>query len=156
MKFLMNKSEIALSTLGLAIILGCEQKPPQPLPKSTTTMPSKVTNEDVNRDATAAMNTTAAYSQQEKEKLLAEMKEKIVVMDAKIEQLRLKGKDLASDAKTTWDLKMTALEEKRKLANERLSEIGESTSKAWRDVEIGVKSAWEELSKAFQEASNEF
>jgi hypothetical protein len=77
-------------------------------------------------------------------------------MDAKIEQLRLKGQDLASDAKTTWDLKMTTLEEKRKLANERLSEIGESTSKAWRDVEIGVKSAWEELSKAFQEASNEF
>jgi len=101
MKFLMNKNEIALSTLGLAIILGCEQKPPQPLPKSTTTMPSKVTIDDVNRDATAAMNTTAAYSQQEKEKLLAEMKEKIVVMDAKIEQLRLKGKDLASDPKLT-------------------------------------------------------
>jgi hypothetical protein len=152
----MHKNKIALSALGLAIILGCEQKPPQPLPKSTTTMPSKVTIDDVNRDATAAMNTTAAYSQQEKDKLLADMKEKITAMDAKIEKLRLKGKDLASDAKANWDLKMTALDEKRKLASESLSEIGDSTSKAWRDVEIGVKSAWEELSKAFQEASNEF
>jgi hypothetical protein len=51
---------------------------------------------------------------------------------------------------------MAALDEKLKLANERLAEAGKTTSKAWTDVKAGVNSAWEELSKALQEASNEF
>jgi hypothetical protein len=150
----MCRKTIALSTLGLAFLLGCEQ--PTPQPKSTSETPTNVTTDDVKRDATATVATTATYSQQEKEKLLAEMKTQMAMMDANIEKLRLKGKELASDAKTSWELKMAALEEKRKLANERLAEIGESTSKAWSDVEKGAKSAWEELSKAFQEASSEF
>ncbi|MCY3004655.1 MAG: hypothetical protein NTV29_01610 [Planctomycetota bacterium] len=156
MRYEMNKKKIAFGTLGLFLILGCEQKPPQPLPKPITTMPSKVTIDDVKRDATASMNTTAAYSQQEKDKLLAEMKDKIAIIDANIVKLRLKGTDLASDAKANWDLKMAALDEKRKSANEKLSEMGGATSRAWPDVEAGARSAWEELSKAVQEASNEF
>ena len=84
------------------------------------------------------------------------MKEKLAVMDANIERLRLKGKNLASDAKAKWDVKMAKLDENRKSANDKLAEFGASTSKAWSDVEAGAKSAWAELSKAFQEASNEF
>jgi hypothetical protein len=77
-------------------------------------------------------------------------------MDENIETLRLKGKDLAIDARANWDKSMVALDEKRRLAKERLDEIGESSSKAWSDLEKGAKAAWEDLSKAFQEASSEF
>jgi predicted phage tail protein len=102
------------------------------------------------------MKSTAAYSQQEKDKLVADMKAKLAVIDANIEQIRVKGKDLASDAKAKWDLKMAAIDEKRKLASERIAEVEESTSKAWDGVAEGATSAWEELSKALQDASNEF
>lgn len=156
MRFHMFQMQFALGALGLAFMLGCEQRGPQAQPSSTSTAPSKVTIDDVKRDAASSMNTIAAYSQQEKDKLVADMNEKLAVMDANIEKLRLKGKDLASDAKAKWDLKMAALDEKRKLAKEGLAEAGESTSKAWSDIVAGSKSAWEDLSKAFQEASNEF
>lgn len=156
MRYHMFQNQVALGTLGLAFILGCEQKAPQAQPSSTSAMPSKVTIDDVKRDAAESLNTTAAYSQQERDRLLADMKAQMALMDANIEKLRLQGKDLASDAKTNWELRMAALEEKRKLAKERLVEFGESSSKALKDVEAGAKSAWEELSKAFQETSKEF
>lgn len=150
------KNRLALSALGAALILGCEQKLPRPQPASSSSSPSKVTLDDVKRDAASSMNTAAAYSQQEKDKIVADMKEKLAAMDASIEKLRLKGKDLASEAKAKWELKMAALDEKRKSANEKLAEVGDSTSKAWSDVAAGAKSAWDDLSNAFQEASSEF
>jgi molecular chaperone GrpE (heat shock protein) len=77
-------------------------------------------------------------------------------MEANIEKLRLKGKELASDTKSSWELKMAALEQKRETAKEKIAEISKSTSQAWSDVEKGAKTAWEDLSKAFLEASKEF
>lgn len=41
-------------------------------------------------------------------------------------------------------------------AQPKLGLWSKSTSKAWIDVEKGAKTAWEELSKAFLEASKEF
>ena len=78
------------------------------------------------------------------------------IMDENIKELRLKGKGLATDAKATWDTKMATLDEKRKMANAQLEEIGKSSSRAWVDVEKGTKSAWQELNQAFQDALNEF
>jgi hypothetical protein len=51
---------------------------------------------------------------------------------------------------------MVTLDEKRKLANAQLEEIGKSSSRAWVDVENGAKAAWQELSHAFQDAMKEF
>jgi predicted nucleic acid-binding Zn-ribbon protein len=112
--------------------------------------------DDVKRDATKSLTTTATYSQQEKDKLLAAMQTQLEAMEANIEKLRLKGKDLASDTKSSWELKMAALEQKRETAKEKIAEISKSTSQAWSDVEKGAKTAWEDLSKAFLEASKEF
>jgi hypothetical protein len=88
--------------------------------------------------------------------MIEDMKAKMATMDENIETLRLKGKDLAIDARANWDKSMVALDEKRRLAQERLDEIGESSSRAWSNLEKGAKAAWEDLSKAFQEASSEF
>jgi archaellum component FlaC len=112
--------------------------------------------DDVKRDATKSLTTTATYSQQEKDKLLAAMQTQLEAMEANIEKLRLKGAELASDAKTSWELKMVTLEQKRETAKEKIAEISKSTSQAWSDIEKCAKTAWEDLSKAFLEASKEF
>jgi hypothetical protein len=86
MQYHMFQKQVAISTLGLAFILGCEQKVPQSLPSSPSAVPSKVTTDDVKRDAAASMKTTAAYSQQEKDKLVADMKAQMAIMDANVEK----------------------------------------------------------------------
>lgn len=150
----MKRKQIAVAALGLFTVIGCEQKSPSP-----PTAPDKstsVTMDDVTRDAAQSMSTSTAYSQQEKDRLVRDLQAQMVKMDANIEKLRLKGKDLTSEAKANWEVKMAALDEKRKLANEKLQAVSESTSEAWNDIESGAKSAWEDLSKAFRDASSEF
>ena len=154
MHYHMFKKPIALSILGLTCFLGCE--PQSPKTNSGSEKPPKVTLDDVKQDAAKSLTTTATYSQQEKDRLLADMQAQFEAMDANIAKLRLQGAELASDAKTSWQLKMAALEEKRETAKEKIAEISNSTSKAWSDVEKGAKTAWEDLSKAFLEASKEF
>ena len=87
---------------------------------------------------------------------MKELKVQMSAMNAKIEDLRNKGANLASDAKANWELKMSELDSKRKAAGTKLEEIENSTAQAWGDVEKGARSAWEELKKAFQSASDEF
>jgi hypothetical protein len=145
---------LTTATIGLVATVGCD--PYQPKPANVTEKNSTVTKEDVKRDAEKSAETTAAYSQQNREKLIQDMKAQMATMDANIEKLRLKGKDLASEAKLNWEEKMSDLEAKRKLANERLEEVGNATSQAWSDIEKGARSAWDDLAKAFRDASKEF
>ena len=145
---------VALNALGLTLVLGCDQKVSETSPPKGA--PKMVTVGDVKKDVTAAVNTTSAYSKQENDRILAEMKAKMEIMDANINDLRLKGAGLATDAKANWDAKMATLDEKRRTANAQFEEIGKSSSRAWVDVEKGAKSAWQELSQAFQDALNEF
>ena len=51
---------------------------------------------------------------------------------------------------------MADLETKRDAARAKLTEVGQSSAEAWKDVQQGAQSAWDELDKAFQDASNEF
>jgi TolA-binding protein len=144
---------LAVGLIGFVLTLGCGKKTTESDSASETS--SRATMDDVKREAAETAEATAAFVQQKKEMLLAEMDERLTAIDARIEELRAQEKELASDARARWQLKMDALDEKRRLANERLGEIAESTSKAWSDVETGLKNALEELSEAVQEASSE-
>jgi TolA-binding protein len=150
----MCKLNLVTAALGMMLLVGCQQQASKMELEEKT--PSSVTMDDVMRDAAASMNTIAEYSQQEKEKFLITMKEQLEIMDAKIEDLRLKGEGLVGEAKLRWEKRMASLDDKRKSAADKLEEIGESTSRAWDEVKQGVETAWEELTSAFQEAGREF
>ena len=116
----------------------------------------KVTPEDVRRDAGQAVKTAAEYSQQTKEDFQKKLEAQLNDLDAKIAKLRENGRDLKDEAKVKWDGKMTELEMKREEARAKLNEVGHSSAEAWKDVRQGAQSAWDELDKAFREASGEF
>lgn len=77
-------------------------------------------------------------------------------MDVEIAELREKGSGLRDEAKADWDRKMAELEIKREAARVKLAEIGHSSAEAWKDVQQGSQSAWDELDKAFNNAAREF
>ena len=133
---------------------GCEQKLADPMPGKV--VPEKVTPEDVRRDAGKAVDTAAEYSQQAKEEFRKKLEGQLNELDAKIAQLREKGRDLKGEAKANWDRKMADLETKREAARVKLAKVGHSTAEAWKDVQKGAQSAWDELDKAFHEAAREF
>jgi LPS O-antigen subunit length determinant protein (WzzB/FepE family) len=134
---------------GLLAAPGCERKP-------ADRTPGKVTSEDVRRDAGHAVNTAVEYSQQTKEEFQAKLENHLNELDAKISNLRQKGRDMKEQTKANWDQKMTELETKRKAANAKLDEVGHSSAEAWKDVRKGAQSAYDDLDKAFRDAAKEF
>lgn len=128
---------------------GCEQKPADPTP-------GKVTPKDVHRDAGQVVDTASEFSQQAKEDFEKSLDARLEELDAEIAKLREKGSDVKDEAKAEWDQKMSDLEAKRKAARAKLAEVSQSSAKAWKDVQQGARSAWDELDKAFKDASREF
>ena len=134
---------------GLLTANGCEQKP-------ADQAPGKVTPQDVRRDAGQAVNTAVEYSQQTKEEFRKKLEAQLNELDAKIAKLREKGRDLKGQAKTNWDRKLADLEIKRDAARAKLADVGHSSAEAWKDVQKGAQSAWDEVDKAFRDAAKEF
>jgi hypothetical protein len=148
---------------GLLVSTGCDPMPVEPVDPtpgkgtmSSSAESEPVTIGDVKRDAATAAKTTAAYSQQNKDKVMKDLKAQLATLDASIESLRKRGETLADDAKKSWDTRMVELDAKRKTANAKLLEMEDSTAQAWADVEKGAQSAWDELKIAVQNASKEF
>lgn len=146
---MMSRFAWILMLAGLFAVLGCERKP-------ADRTPGKVTSEDVRRDAGQAVNTAAEFSQQTKEEFQKKLDAQLKELDAEIAKLQEKGRDLKDKAKANWDQKMADLEKKRDAARAKLAEVGHSTAEGWEDVRKGAQSAWDELDKAFRDASREF
>ena len=134
---------------GLVTLVGCEQKP-------SDRTPSKVTSEDVRRDAGQAVQTAAEFSEQTKDEFQKRLEARLEELDVKIADLREKGRDLKDEAKADWDRRLANLETKRDAARAKLAEVGQSSAEAWKDVQQGAQSAWDGLEQAFQDASREF
>jgi len=145
----MDRCVWVLILAGLLSAIGCERKSGDP-------MPGKVSSEDVRRDAGQAVKTAAEFSQQTKEEFQKKLDARLKELDAEIAKLREKGRDLKDKAKTDWDQKMAELETKRVAARAKLAEVSHSSAEAWKDVQKGAQSAWDEVDKAFREASREF
>lgn len=128
---------------------GCDQQ-------ATDRMPGKVTSEDVRRDVGQAAKTAAEYSRQTKEEFQKGLETRLKDLDAEIAKLREKGRDLKDQAKANWDQKMVDLEAKREVARTKLAEVAHASTEAWKDIQKGAQSAWDELDKAFHEASREY
>ena len=138
-----------LMLAGLLTAIGCEQKP-------ADRTPGKVTSENVRRDAVQAGNTAAEFSQQTKEEFQKGFDAQLKERDGEIAKLREKGRDLKDQAKADWERTMVDLEGKRDAARAKLAEVGHASAEAWKDVRKGAQSAWDDLEKAFRDASREF
>jgi len=116
----------------------------------------KVTSDDLHQDAGRAVKTAAEYSKQTQEEFQKDLEARLHELDDDIVKLREKGRNLKDDAKANWDQKMADLESKHEAASNKLAEVGFSTVEAWTDVQKGMHSAWDDLVKAFRNASQEF
>jgi TolA-binding protein len=135
--------------VGLLTAVGCGQRP-------ADSAPGKVAPEDVRRDAGQAAETAGEFAKQSMEEFQKKLDARLKELDEKIAKLREQGGELKDQAKADWERKMAELETKREAARAKLAEVGQSSAEAWKDVKKGAQAAWDELDKAFREASREF
>lgn len=135
--------------VGFIAVTGCEQQASAPVS-------GNVTSEDVRKDAGKAVDTAAEFAHQTKEEFQQKLDARLRQLDTEIVELQEKGRDLKDDAKVKWDQKLADLETKRAAAKAKLSEAADSSAEAWKDLQKGAQAAWDDMDKAFNEASNEF
>jgi Skp family chaperone for outer membrane proteins len=139
-------SAAVVASLSLS---GCSQTPVEHTVR-------KVIPEDVERDTAKAVDTATKAATQAKEDLEARLKSSLADMDAEITKLQEKGLALKDEAKARWNEKMADLKTKQEAARKKVEELGKSTGEAWERLEAGAQAAWDDVQKAFQEASKEF
>ncbi len=138
-----------LLLIGSLSAIGCGQRISEPAP-------GEVTGEDVRRETEEAAGAAAAYSEQAKEKFVADLNRRLEEMDAEIAEFHAKGDELKEEAKVKWEQKLAELETKREAARAKRDEVARSTAAAWEDVKRGAEGAWKELDQAVRDAAAEY
>jgi len=75
---------------------------------------------------------------------------------AEIERLKARADKAEDDAEPWHQKQIEALQEKHKLAKEKLNELKESSDDAWEDLKEGITSAWDSVSGALKSAAKRF
>ena len=146
---IMMRESCIIMLAGFVAVVGCEQQ-------SSAPVVGKVTSEDVRKDAGKAVDTAAEFSQQTKDEFQQKLEARLKELDAEMVVLREKRHDLKDEAKVKWDQKLAELEVKRDAARVKLAEVTDSSAEAWKDLQTGAQAAWNDMDKAFHEASREF
>jgi hypothetical protein len=151
---MMIRDVFGIALVGFVVVVGCEQQSSAPASGDITS--GKVSSDDVREDAGKAVDTATEFAQQTKEEFQKTLEARIGEMDAELVKLREKGHELKDEAKEKWEQNLAELETKRDAAQTKLAEVKASSAEAWKDLQKGAQSAWEDMDKAFREASQKF
>ncbi|MGW8303323.1 MAG: hypothetical protein ACWGNO_14700 [Desulfobacterales bacterium] len=120
----------------------------------------KVTSADVKKEAKEAMETTKAYTLQQKEEYQKQIKAKLEEIDREIQALQAKAQsratELKEESKAELNQAMEGLLKKKQAAAEKLNELKSASGKAWEDIKSGVDKAMDDLNKAYDQARSNF
>ena len=77
-------------------------------------------------------------------------------LGAKIDELQAKGEQARGDVEADINQKIVALKTKQDEVNQQLQSLKASGDEAWATLQVGFQRAWDELSRAFEEAAAKF
>lgn len=139
-----------IALLGGALLASCGQE------NEPNKAKTEVTTQDVKREAKEAVQTTAAYASQKKEKYVSEAETRYNELKQRIDELAAKGESLKDEAKADIKKQIGELQAKQADVLDRLEEMKSASGEAWKDVASGFEAAFEELEKAYQDALSRF
>lgn len=76
--------------------------------------------------------------------------------NAEIEKLKSRADKTEADAEPWHHKQIEILQEKHKMAKEKLDELRESSDDAWEDLKDGIASAWDSVGMALKSAAKRF
>jgi len=93
---------------------------------------------------------------EEKDLYQKKLESKLKEIKARMEMLEAKAVQAKAEFKPEYQKHLYELRQKREALRSKLDEIKKSSGEAWKDVQQGAQAAWDELDKAFRDASNKF
>jgi hypothetical protein len=84
---------------------------------------------------------------------VAEMKVKLDVWNAAIDELEAKARKRQAQAAEDFTAQVNELKSKRDAATDKLQEIQNASKDAWEHLETGVERIWDDMKRTFEETS---
>lgn len=114
------------------------------------------TAEKVRTEISEAMDSIAAYSEQERDQALAAAREVLNRLDAEIERreqaLRENWAEMSDAARDTAQARLQDLQQARNRLGERYGALESGASSAWDELKSGFSDAWTAFSEAWSAA----
>lgn len=111
-----------------------------------------VTAEEISQELREALETTKAYTYQQKAEYQKKLEPVLHDLDDRIEGLREQAKGVRKEAQQRYAEAIEELQRQRKMVREQLAKVQAAAPGVWEEVKSGMSAAWEDLRKAFQRA----
>ncbi|MDD3581370.1 MAG: hypothetical protein PHW74_10150 [Desulfobacca sp.] len=135
-----------LLTFIICWSVGCGDKP-EPAQKEPS-----VTGQDVKEKAKSALDTAAAYLQQQKEQYQKQINDKLQDLDKNTADLKAKLETLTADAKAKFQEQLDNLQQQKQDIQKKLDELQTQGGQAWESAKPELESAMKELNQAYDKA----
>lgn len=93
---------------------------------------------------------------EERIEFIAQAREKLDLLSAKITDLEAKANEKTGEARRELKANLNEIRKSRDKAEQRLQELRLATKPAWEDVKVGVEQAWKSVANAVDSASQRF
>ncbi len=97
----------------------------------------------------------AEKGRQQRDEYLKKVNDQIDQLDKEIDQLKMKARKLGQEQKKELD-KNTDLEEKRRIAAQKLDELKSASAGAWDDIKKGTQAALDDLRRTYERVGARF
>lgn len=91
-----------------------------------------------------------------REKYIGKMHKMIDEIDNKINELEVKLRMTANDAKVKYEPEINSLKEKRKMVEEKIKHLKTAGEGAWMELKAGLENSAKDLQKTFKTAASKF
>ena len=96
------------------------------------------------------------YTYEQRSDFQAKAEDALNKLDRKVDEWKMKSRDLAADARESWDAAVAELRVKRESLRQSYARMREATSDNWDDMKASFRRAWEDLEDSFERASAKF
>jgi len=138
-----------IGSLALLVLVavGCEtsERPRIAPPYDTTT------GEDP-----SDFDSLTGYTYEQRSEYRTKAEEALNKLDRKLDEWKMKSRDLAGDARATWDAAVADLRVKRENLRQSFSRMRDATADNWDELKGSFRRAWEDLEDSFEKASAKF
>ena len=145
-------TKIGSLALLLLVAVGCETSE---RPRTTSTPPYDTTTGD-DRTTSSDFDSLTGYTYEQRSDFQTKAEAALNKLDRKIDEWKMKSRELSADARESWDAAVADLRVKRENLRQSFARTREATADNWDDMKAGFGRAWEDLEDSFERAADKF
>jgi uncharacterized coiled-coil DUF342 family protein len=104
----------------------------------------------------AEQHTKKGKNMPDKDAYVQKLHAKLDGWNAEIDKLKAKADKAEAESRLEYQKEIENLQERRREAEEKLTELGQAGDGVWEDLKSGVQSAWDSMEEAVKSARTRF